>query len=231
MLTDNLQAVKTTIREACQKSGRDPEAVTVVAVSKTKPASMIKELYDAGHRDFGENYAQELCAKYEELPKDIRWHMIGHLQRNKVKYIAPFVAMIHSVDSLRLAQAIDKEAAKCGRVIPIFIEVNVGGEETKFGVTPQEAPALVEEVLKLTHVQYCGLMTSAPPVDDPEKVRGCFRDLRQLGVDIKQKNLNNVTGTSLSMGMSQDYRVAVEEGATHVRVGTGIFGARIYNKP
>ena len=230
MLSDNLQNVKKEIETACKKSGRNPEEVTLVAVSKTKPSAMIKELYDAGHRDFGENYVQELREKHEELPDDIRWHMIGHLQRNKVKYIAPFVYMIHAVDSLRLAETIDKEAAKCGRVIPILIEVNVGGEETKFGVTVEDAPALVEAVSRLEHIEYRGLMTSAPPVDDPEKDRGVFRALRQLGVDIKQKNLNNETGTLLSMGMSQDYRVAVEEGATHVRVGTDIFGARNYGK-
>ena len=229
MLKENLEHVKEEVRKAAEKAGRKPSAVTVIAVSKTKPEEDILALYEAGHRDFGENYVQELVKKKEDLPDDIRWHMIGHLQRNKVKYIAPFITMIHSVDSLPLAQTIEKEAAKCGRVIDVLIEVNAGGEETKFGVTPEEAPALFEAVNALPHVNACGFMTSAPPAEDPETLRPLFRKMAQLSLDTALKNHNNENGMELSMGMSNDYPVAVEEGATYVRVGTVIFGARHYD--
>jgi len=229
MLEDNYINVLKTIEETCRTCGRDPEGITLVAVSKTKPVTDIRTLYDMGHRDFGENYVQELRQKREELPEDIRWHMIGHLQRNKVKYIAPYVAAIHTVDSLALAETIDKEAAKCGRVIPVMIEVNVGREPTKYGVAPEEAASLAEAVSGLEHLSLRGLMTSAPYCDDPEEDRVYFRELRELGVDINRKNLNNGSGAELSMGMSNDYRVAIEEGATSVRIGTALFGQRHYD--
>ncbi|MCI1726694.1 MAG: YggS family pyridoxal phosphate-dependent enzyme [Lachnospiraceae bacterium] len=228
MLTDNLNLVKKRIEEACAKSGRDPKDVTLVAVSKKKPEEDILELYRAGQRDFGENYIQELRTKQEDLPKDIRWHMIGHLQRNKVKYIAGTIAMIHSVDSLELAETIDREALKNGRIIPILMEVNVAGEESKFGVRPEEADALAEQISHLQNVRLQGFMTSAPFAENPEEDRPVFRNLRKLSVDIGQKNYNNVTVDALSMGMTNDYSVAVEEGSTIVRVGTAIFGARDY---
>lgn len=228
MLTDNLNLVKKRIEEACAKSGRDPKDVTLVAVSKKKPEEDILELYRAGQRDFGENYIQELRTKQEDLPKDIRWHMIGHLQRNKVKYIAGNIAMIHSVDSLELAETIDREALKNGRIIPILMEVNVAGEESKFGVRPEEADALAEQISHLQNVRLQGFMTSAPFAENPEEDRPVFRNLRKLSVDIGQKNYNNVTVDALSMGMTNDYSVAVEEGSTIVRVGTAIFGARDY---
>ena len=190
---------------------------------------MIEELLPLGVRDFGENKVQELTAKEEVLPKDIRWHMIGHLQRNKVKYVIDKACMIHSVDSLRLAQEISKEAVKHALVMPVLIEVNVAGEESKFGVSVEEAPSLVEEVSKLPGIQVNGLMTIAPYVEDPEENRYVFRNLRKLSVDIREKNFDNVTMNVLSMGMTGDYEVAIEEGATHVRVGTGIFGERNYN--
>ena len=230
MLTDNLTAVRRSIEDTCKNCGRSADDITLVAVSKTKPVSDIMELYEAGWRDFGENYVQELREKHDQLPPDIRWHMIGHLQRNKIKYIAPYVAMIHAVDSLSLAEAINKEAAKCSRIIPVMIEVNVGGEPTKYGVSPEEAPALAEAVMKLPNLAYRGLMTSAPFFDDPEKDRVFFRQLKELGVDIIRKNLNNEKDAGLSMGMSNDYRIAIEEGATIVRVGTSIFGERHYTK-
>jgi pyridoxal phosphate enzyme (YggS family) len=228
LLTDNLNLVKKRIEEACAKSGRDPKDVTLVAVSKKKPEEDILELYRAGQRDFGENYIQELRTKQEDLPKDIRWHMIGHLQRNKVKYIAGTIAMIHSVDSLELAETIDREALKNGRIIPILMEVNVAGEESKFGVRPEEADALAEQISHLQNVRLQGFMTSAPFAENPEEDRPVFRNLRKLSVDIGQKNYNNVTVDALSMGMTNDYSVAVEEGSTIVRVGTAIFGARDY---
>lgn len=230
MLTDNLNRVKEQIAFSCGKCGRNPEEVTLVAVSKTKPKEDILELYQSGQRDFGENYIQELREKHDSLPADIRWHMIGHLQRNKVKYIAEYITMIHSVDTLELAAAIDKEAAKHSRIIPILMEVNVAGEDSKFGVAPEEAASFAEAISHLPNVRLKGLMTSAPFVENPEEDRAVFRELRKLSVDIRQKNYNNVTVDVLSMGMSNDYQVAVEEGATIVRVGTSIFGRRDYNR-
>ena len=230
MLRANLDHVKELVNEACVRSGRNASEVTIVAVSKTKPEEAIMELYDAGHRDFGENYIQELRKKHDDLPKDIRWHMLGHLQRNKVKYIAEYIYVRHSVDSYALAETIDKEAAKHGRIIPILIEVNVGGEESKFGVSPEEAPGLVEQISHLPNIRIEGLMTSAPFVEDPEDDRACFANLRDLSVDIDSKKIDNVKVNALSMGMSNDYIVAVEEGSTMVRVGTSIFGARDYSK-
>ena len=230
MLKANLDHVRKLVDEACERSGRDASEVTIVAVSKTKPEEAIMELYEAGHRDFGENYIQELRKKHDDLPKDIRWHMIGHLQRNKVKYIAEYIHLIHSVDSYALAETIDKEAAKHNRIIPILIEVNVGGEESKFGVTPEETTALVEQISHLPNIRIEGLMTSAPYVEDPEEDRECFANLRDLSVDIDSKKIDNVKVNVLSMGMSNDYIVAVEEGSTMVRVGTSIFGARDYSK-
>ncbi len=228
MLKENLEYVESQIWEACERSGRLREEVTLIAVSKTKPVSVLKEAYDLGVRVFGENKVQELADKYEELPKDIRWHMIGHLQRNKVKYIIDKVELIHSVDSLRLAETIEKEAAKHNITANILIEVNVAKEESKFGLMPEELDEFVSEVAKFPHIQVQGLMTIAPFVDDPEENRGIFQRLRKLSVDIAAKNVDNITMCILSMGMTNDYTVAVEEGAAMVRVGTGIFGARDY---
>ena len=171
---------------------------------------------------------QEFIRQYEVLPKNIRWHMIGHLQRNKVKYIVDKVAMIHSVDSLRLAETIEKEAAKKEVIVPILIEVNVAQEESKFGLKPEEVLPLIEQIADFSHIQIKGLMTIAPYVDNAEENREIFRELKKLSVDIAAKNINNVTMSVLSMGMTGDYMVAVQEGSTMVRVGTGIFGARNY---
>ena len=230
MIVDQLQTVRNEITEACKRSGRDPKEVTLIAVSKTKPVSMIEEAIEAGQTVFGENKVQVLCSKYEVLPKNLSWHLIGHLQRNKVKYIADKAALIHSVDSLRLAQTIDQEGKKHNRVIPILIEVNVAGEDTKFGVSVEEALPLIEKISVLPNIQVKGLMTIAPFVENPEENRSVFRRLKQLSVDIGDKNMNNVYMDILSMGMTNDYQVAVEEGATMVRVGTGIFGERDYSK-
>ncbi len=229
MIRTQLEEVRSRIRQACERSGRDPDEVTLIAVSKTKPVSMIREAMEAGQTVFGENKVQELCSKYEELPGTLEWHMIGHLQRNKVKYIADKAALIHSVDSLRLAETIDQEGAKHQRVIPILIEVNVAGEDTKFGVSVEEALSLAEQISHLSHVKIRGLMTIAPFVENPEENRPVFARLRQLSVDIDAKNMNNVCMDILSMGMTNDYEVAIEEGATMVRVGTGIFGERDYS--
>ena len=230
MLKENYEEVQKKITEACKRAGRNREEVTLIAVSKTKPVEMLSEIYDLGERNFGENKVQELTEKEEVLPKDIQWHMIGHLQRNKVKYIIDKVAMIHSVDSLRLAQEISKEALKKNVETDILIEVNVAMEESKFGAKVSETMALVEEIAKLPAVHIRGLMTSAPYVEDSEENRQYFAQLKQLSVDINAKNIDNVSMDVLSMGMTGDYLVAVSEGATLVRVGTGIFGERNYAK-
>jgi hypothetical protein len=229
MLKDRLEEVEERIQEACRRAGRDRSEVTLIAVSKTKPAEVLKEAYDLGIRVFGENKVQELTEKYEVLPKDIRWHMIGHLQTNKVKYIADKVELIHSVDSLKLAETIEKEAAKRHRTIDILVEVNVAEEESKFGLKVEEVIPFIEKVAGFSHINVRGLMTIAPFVENPEKNRSVFADLRKLSVDITEKNIDNVNVSILSMGMTNDYEVAIEEGATMVRVGTGIFGARNYN--
>lgn len=228
MLAENLQQVNANIEKACAAVGRAPSEITLVAVSKTKPVSMLQEAYDAGARVFGENKVQEIMDKYDQLPSDIQWHMIGHLQRNKVKYIIDKVAMIHSVDSLRLAQTIEQEAAKKDLVMPILLEVNVAEEDTKFGLKVEEVLPLLEQISSFSHIQVKGLMTIAPFVKNPEENREVFRTLKKLSVDISAKNINNVTMSVLSMGMTGDYQVAVQEGSTMVRVGTGIFGERNY---
>lgn len=229
MLKDALIEVENNILDACERSGRNPEEVTLIAVSKTKPVEMLQEVYNEGIRDFGENYVQELANKIEIMPKDIRWHMIGHLQRNKVKYLVGKVACIHSVDSLRLAEVINERSIKLGVVTEIMAEVNIAGEESKFGFTRDEVFDFAEKVSAMEGVKLVGLMTSAPYVNDPEENRQYFREMKSLSVDINEKNINNINITELSMGMTNDYIVAVEEGATHVRVGTAIFGARNYS--
>ncbi len=229
MLKDNLQIVEENIKKACDKAGRDRSEVTLIAVSKTKPVSDLEEVYDCGIRVFGENKVQEMTSKQEVMPKDINWHMIGHLQRNKVKYLADYVTLIHSVDSLRLAEEIDKCAKAAGRVIDILVEVNVAQEETKFGIKVEETIDLIKEISKLENVHVCGLMTIAPYVVDSEENRPIFHKIKDLSVDIIKQNIDNIDMNILSMGMTGDYQVAIEEGATMVRVGTGIFGERNYN--
>lgn len=229
MIKENLQDVYSNIEAACKKSGRNPQDVCLIAVSKTKPVTMLEEAYQCGSREFGENKVQEMCDKIEQLPDDIHWHMIGHLQTNKVKYIVGKTALIHSVDSLKLASEISKEAVKKNVVCDILIEVNVAKEETKFGVTVEETIELVENISKLPNICVKGLMTIAPFVENPEFNREIFANLRKLSIDITNKDIDNVSMCILSMGMTNDYMVAIEEGATHVRVGTGIFGERHYN--
>ncbi|MBO5241246.1 MAG: YggS family pyridoxal phosphate-dependent enzyme [Lachnospiraceae bacterium] len=228
MITQNYDEIQKNIDAACEKAGRERAEVELIAVSKTKPVSMLAQLYEHGCRDFGENKVQELVEKYETLPKDIRWHMIGHLQRNKVKYIVDKVFLIHSVDSLRLAEEISKEACKKNVTVNILIEVNVAQEETKFGLKTDETAELIRQISVLPGICVKGLMTIAPYVENAEENRQYFRKLKQLSVDIMHKNIDNISMGSLSMGMSGDYLVAVEEGATYVRVGTSIFGERDY---
>lgn len=226
MIKENLENVEKRIADACMHSKRDRKEVTLICVSKTKPVEMIQEAYDLGQREFGENKAQEMKEKYELLPKDIKWHFIGHLQTNKVKYVVGRAYLIHSVDSFHLAEAIEQESSKRGVISNILIEVNVAEEESKFGIQTKETLELVEKVAKLPHIRVMGLMTIAPFVDNAEENRQIFQKLYDLSVDIKQKNNHNVTMDILSMGMTNDYEVAIEEGAAYIRVGTGIFGER-----
>ncbi|MCR5791781.1 MAG: YggS family pyridoxal phosphate-dependent enzyme [Lachnospiraceae bacterium] len=229
MIKENMTLVEANIRKACEKAGRKREEVTLISVSKTKPVPQLLEALDAGATDFGENKVQELCDKIETITQPVNWHMIGHLQRNKVKYIVGKVKLIHSVDSLRLASQIQEESAKRNIISSILIEVNVAKEDTKFGVMPEETEELIREISRFPNVRIKGLMTIAPFVDDPEDNRQYFRALKALSIDIKGKNIDNVSMDELSMGMTGDYTVAIEEGATMVRVGTGIFGERNYN--
>lgn len=229
MLKDNLIQVKDKITASALKAGRNPEEITLIAVSKTKPVDMIQEIYDMGIREFGENKVQEITTKSEILPDDINWHMIGHLQRNKVKAVLKKAVLIHSVDSIRLAKAISDEAVKLNITANILLEVNVANEDTKFGFSISETEERLREISVFPNLLVRGLMTSAPFVDNPEENREYFRQLKQLCVDLKAKNIDNTSMDFLSMGMTNDYEVAIEEGATHVRVGTAIFGERNYS--
>jgi len=210
-----------------------PANVRLVAVSKTKPVADIMEAYDAGHRIFGENKAQDLIAKQPELPADIEWHFIGHLQRNKVKYLAPFVAMIESVDSLKLLKEINKQALKHGRVMDCLLQFHIASEETKFGLDLEEAEALLvsEEFSSMQNVRICGVMGMATFTTDEQILRKEFSTLRELFNALKEKYFaDDKSFRDISMGMSGDYKLAIEEGSTNVRVGTAIFGARNYSK-
>ena len=248
MMRENIADIEERIQAACKRAGRDRAEVTLIAVSKTKPNSMIMDAYDLGMRHFGENKVQELSQKYEELngsfEEEVYWHQIGHLQRNKVKYIVGKTVLIHSVDSLRLANQIEEEAAKIDIICDILIEVNIAKEDTKFGVAEEDVFPLLLEIAKLEHVRVRGLMTIAPYVENQEENRTYFRKLDQLIIDINSKNIDNMINREkislgentffgnnspldiLSMGMTGDFEVAIEEGATLIRVGTGIFGER-----
>ena len=230
MLLDNLNDVEKRIQAACDRSGRKREEVLLVAVSKTKPVEMIEEIMAAGIVEFGENKPQELRDKYEVLPKNLHFHMIGHLQTNKIKYVIDRAVLIHSIDSIRLAEAVNAEAKKHDRIMPVLVEVNVAQEESKSGFLVEETEKAIREIAKLSNIRVEGLMTIAPFVENAEENRQYFVKLRKLSVDIAAKNIDNVTMHHLSMGMTGDYEVAIEEGATMVRVGTGIFGERDYSK-
>ena len=229
MLKENLTKVEENIQKACDKAGRKRSEVTLIAVSKTKPVEMLQEIYNEGIREFGENKVQEMCEKIELMPQDIKWNMIGHLQTNKVKYIIGKTSLIHSVDSLKLAEEIQKQAVKHDVTADILVEVNIANEKSKFGISKDETIQMVRDIAKLDHLKIKGLMTIAPFVENPEDNRLYFREIKQLSVDINNQNIDNVSMDVLSMGMTGDYMVAIEEGATMVRVGTGIFGERNYN--
>ncbi|MBP5555980.1 MAG: YggS family pyridoxal phosphate-dependent enzyme [Lachnospiraceae bacterium] len=227
---ENYLEVLDKVKKDLEKAGRDISECTLVAVSKTKPLELLKEAYDAGCRDFGENYVQELVDKIPNMPEDVRWHMIGHLQTNKVKYLIGKTYLIHSVDTVKLAKEIGKQSEKAGIVTDILLEVNVAEEESKFGFTADNIMDGVREIAKIPGVCIKGLMTSAPICEDSEENRVYFRKLKQLSIDIKKQNIDNVYMGFLSMGMSGDYEVALSEGSTYVRVGTAIFGERDYSK-
>ena len=230
MIKENLCEVQENIRKACERAGRDVAEVTLIAVSKTKPLSMIEEAIEAGMLEFGENKPQEMRDKSRKLETPVHWHMIGSLQSNKIKYVVGTACMIHSVDSVALAAAIEKEAAKKELVVDVLLEVNMAEEESKHGFSAEEVQAAVEEIAKFSHLRVRGLMTVAPYTENAEENRNYFRKMKELLIDIRSKNIDNVFMDSLSMGMSSDYEVAIEEGATMVRIGTGIFGERIYTK-
>ena len=226
----NLEIIEENICNACKKAGRSRDEVTLIAVSKTKPVEDLQAVYDLNIRDFGENKVQELKDKIEVMPKDMRWHMIGHLQRNKVKYIIGKVELIHSVDSLRLAEEISKQAKKNNVNADILVEVNIGDEDSKFGISTDEVIGLVKDIAKLDNISIKGLMCVAPYVVDSEENRPLFHKIKDLSVDIMSENIDNVSMSILSMGMSNDYQVAIEEGATMVRIGSNLFGKRDYSK-
>lgn len=229
MIAENILSVEQRIKEACERAGRDRSEVTLICVTKTMPLEDLQEAYNAGQRCFGENRVQEINEKFPGLPKDVQWHMIGHLQRNKVKYLMDKAVMIHSVDSASLAQAVSKEAVKAGRVMDILLEVNAAEEESKFGLTCDQVLPLIREIAPLPGIRIRGLMTVAPYTDDPQTNRIYFRKIRKLAVDIDEQSIDNVSMEFLSMGMTGDFEVAIEEGATHIRVGTAIFGNRNYS--
>lgn len=227
-ISKNLDEVEQRIQKACERAKRKRDEVTLIAVSKTKPVEMLKEAQRWGAVNFGENKVQELCDKIPQFDKELSWHMIGHLQRNKVKQLVGKVALIHSVDSIRLAQQIQEDSKKAGVLTQILVEVNVAQEESKYGLFIKDVIPFLEEIKNYENIKVRGLMTIAPYVENPEKNRIHFQNLHKLKVDIAQKNIDNINMDILSMGMTGDYEVAIEEGATMVRVGTGIFGERNY---
>jgi len=229
-IKSNLAEVENKIVNACKKAGRDRNEVRLIAVSKTKPVEILQKAYDENIRYFGENKVQEIRDKTEEIKEPLNWHMIGHLQTNKVKYLPGKVCMIHSVDKLSLAEEIEKQAAKHDLVMDVLCEVNMAAEDSKFGLTPAEAPDFVRTIAKFPHVRVRGLMTIAPYTDDPESNRQYFKGLREILESLKSENIEGTQLDTLSMGMTGDYEVAIEEGATFVRVGTGIFGERDYGQ-
>lgn len=227
-ISENIEAVRARIAEACGRSSRDPADVVLCPASKTRTPEEVREAIAAGVRVFGENYVQEFLEKYEVLGDECSWHMIGHLQRNKVRRIVGKVSLIQSVDSIDLARTIEKEAERAGISVDVLLEVNVAGEESKWGFAPNETLEAARTVGSMPHVNVKGLMTSAPYTEDPESNRMHFRSLKRLFDEIGDAGLDGVSAEILSMGMSGDYEVAVEEGSTMVRIGTAIFGERHY---
>ena len=225
-ISSHLAQINRRINAAAQQAGRDPASLRLVAVSKTRPAADIVEAFQSGQTIFGENYIQELVPKLAEVSEPVQWHMIGHLQSNKVKYIAGQVALIHSVDRISLATEIDRQWGKLGKICDVLVQVNISGEETKSGTTEEGAIQLVRECAKLPHIRVRGLMTMPPFFDDPEAARPYFAELRRLSQTVASLNISGVDMVELSMGMSGDFEAAIEEGATLIRVGTAIFGNR-----
>ncbi len=228
MIKENLQDIRNRISEACQRSGRDVSEITLIAVSKTFSSDKIREAHHSGIADIGESYVQEMTGKYKDLKNEsIRWHFVGPLQRNKVKYIVDFVHLIHSVESLKVCQEIEKRASRIDRDIEVLVEVNTSGEPQKHGISPDEAPKLIDEIGVFDHVHVRGLMTMAPFVDDPNDARPSFKLLRDLQARLLDNGVPEILVQHLSMGMSNDFEVAIEEGATMVRIGSSIFGERL----
>ncbi len=230
MIQAQIEEVKQEIAYAANKVGRDPKEITLIAVSKTYPTSAIEEAILGGCYDFGENHVQELCQKIDYIKEPIKWHLIGHLQTNKVKYIIGKTALIHSLDRLKLAEEIEKQSAKAGIVTKVLIEVNVANEASKHGFKLEDVIETLKIINEMKHIKVEGLMTVAPFVEHPEENRTIFRKLYDLSVDIQKQKFDNISTNILSMGMSNDYKIAIEEGATMVRVGTAIFGNRDYSK-
>ena len=227
-ISENIENIRKNIDAACKRSGRDPKDVLLLAVSKTVDVDRIKVAVDCGLNSLGENRVQEIMEKYEPMGENVKWHLIGHLQTNKVKYIIDKVELIHSVESIKLAEEINKQAKKHNLVMDVLVEVNMADEESKFGVKPEETESFIRELALMDNIRVRGLMTVAPAVENEEENRKYFRQMKQLLVDINSKKIDNVNMTELSMGMTGDYEVAIEEGATIVRIGTGVFGARHY---
>ena len=228
-ITENLSMVENKIAAACKRAGRERDEVKLIAVSKTQPVEAIREAIEYGINSFGENRVQELREKTEIIKDNLDWHLIGHLQTNKVKFVVGKVSLIHSLENIRLAEVLDKEAAKLGITVDVLAEINVAKEASKFGVNPEDAENFIREVSKFPNINIKGLMTVAPYTDISEENRKYFRQLKKIMVDLNSKNIHNVSMNVLSMGMTGDYEVAIEEGATLVRVGTGIFGSRNYD--
>lgn len=226
LLEENIANVKSKIKFAAERAGRDPENIDIVAVTKTIPPEIIQKAVDSGLALLGENRVQEARDKKELVKGNVQWHLIGHLQRNKVKMALSLFSMIQSVDSLPLAEEIQKRAEQIQQAVDVLVQVNIGREKTKYGIDPDNTKSFVEKIALFPNLRVRGLMTIAPFKQNPEEVRPYFRQLREIFENIKQAPINNVNMEYLSMGMSNDFEVAVEEGANMVRIGTGIFGAR-----
>ncbi len=227
MIRENVGNIRRRIDAACKKANRDPGGVTLLAVGKTFDAEAIKEVVEAGVPDVGENYVQELLDKKEKIPSNVRWHFIGHLQSNKVKYVAPWIHLVHSVDNIGLASELDKRASLARRTLDVLVEVNTTAEDSKFGLRPEATMEFVKSLADFKNIRITGLMTIGPFLPDPEGSRPMFRTLRELKDQIARIGQPNVHMEHLSMGMTGDFEVAIDEGATIVRVGTAIFGKRI----
>ncbi|HHX22978.1 MAG: YggS family pyridoxal phosphate-dependent enzyme [Tepidanaerobacteraceae bacterium] len=222
----NIANIKTRVKAAAERSGRDFNDINIIAVTKNFPVSIIQKAVDQGIVILGENRVQEAAAKVENVKGDVQWHLIGHLQKNKVKRAVEMFSMIQSVDSISLANEINKRADKLKRVVEILVQINIGRETTKYGIEPEQAISFIKDVSLLSNLKVRGLMTIAPYKENPEEVRVYFRHMREIYENIKNKSFENIDMTYLSMGMSNDFEVAIEEGANMIRIGTGIFGAR-----